>query len=303
MEKLIDLRNNFSYYFDFYISAKECNYSKAGKKYYIAPSSLTRSVAKLESILNLKLVESNNSGFKLTLDGERLLKKLETLFSNIKDFNSEDILNTLDNEVIIGTTRNISDNYLADYLVKFYKLYPNVKIKIFTYSASELNKCLVDGSVDLLLDYLPNDNPVVKASGLDLQTKFLKNFNTCFACSKDYYNKVAKNIKSLKDLENHTLAIPGKSRRRMFLDLLLKENNVELYSTMEMPDSKTMAVVVRESDVIGYFIEEFVDEYDLVKLNIKEELPKNPIAIMYLNKNFNNVARAFIDFMISHAEK
>lgn len=63
MEKIIDLRNNFSYYFDFYISAKECNYSKASKKYYIVPSSLTRSVAKIESIIDDDEIDSIFEGF------------------------------------------------------------------------------------------------------------------------------------------------------------------------------------------------------------------------------------------------
>lgn len=54
MFELYDLRNNFSYYYDFYISAKEKSLSDAGKKNNISQSSL------------------NRKGFELTLDGQRI---------------------------------------------------------------------------------------------------------------------------------------------------------------------------------------------------------------------------------------
>ena len=158
MFKLYELRNNFNYYHDFYISAKEKSYSEAGRKNNISQSSLTRSVKELEEILSLKLVQTSNKGFSLTLDGERLYKTLDDFFSTINLFSVKDLTGNLDVILTIGTTRNIADFELAKYLTSFTKLYPNVKLKIYTDSATNLNDFLMNHKIDILIDYLPHIN-------------------------------------------------------------------------------------------------------------------------------------------------
>lgn len=102
MQGLYDLRSNFNYYYDFYISAKEKNFSEASRKYNIAQSSLSRSVEKLETLFELKLINTNNKGFDLTIDGERLYKELDGFFHTVKLFSSENILENLDVTLTIG---------------------------------------------------------------------------------------------------------------------------------------------------------------------------------------------------------
>ena len=65
MYELYDLRENFLYYNDFYLTAKEKSYSEASRKHNISQSSLTRSISKLENLLDLKLVNTSNKGFEL----------------------------------------------------------------------------------------------------------------------------------------------------------------------------------------------------------------------------------------------
>ena len=63
-----------------------------------------------------------------------------------------------------------------------------------------------------------------------------------------------------------------------------RKNNVKLSATHLMPDSKLMADYIKENNFIGYFIEDEVKEYDLVKIKLKEEMPINPIEIIYSKK-------------------
>ena len=218
MLELIDLRNNFAHYYDFYISATEKSFSEAGRKYFITPSSLTRSVAKLEQILDLKLVKTSNVGFELTLDGERLLKKLNEFFKNIEIYQMQNLTEKLDVVLTIGTTRNIADYTFVKYLIHFNQLYPNVKVNIITDSASNLNDYLVNHKIDILIDYLPHINSTEK---YELEVLPITQYYTYFACSKTYFNKYGKNISSLTDLMEHKLIIPGSSRRRQILDEVL----------------------------------------------------------------------------------
>lgn len=290
MFELYDLRNNFSYYHDFYISAKEKSYSEAGRKNNISQSSLTRSVKELENILNLKLIQTSNKGFELTIDGERLFKSLDNFFNTINIFTSKSLSNNLDVILTIGTTRNIADFVLSKYLTKFNKIYPNVKLKIYTDSATNLNEYLMNHKIDLLIDYLPHINYSEK---FDLIVRPIEEYKTCFACSKNYYNEIKNNITSLKDLNKYTLVISGSSRRRQMLDEILQKNNIILKPKHLMPDSKLMADFIKDNDFIGYFIEDELKTYDLQKINLKEEMPVNPIGIIY-SKNTNPIAKNFV---------
>lgn len=294
MFELIDLRNNFMYYYDFYVSAKERSYAEAERKYYLSAGTISRSVTKLEEILELKLINTNNRGIELTIDGERIFKKLDEIFSNSGLTKLLNIENNTDIVLTIGTTRNISDFALSKYLIKFNKRFPHIKINIFTDSASNLNDFLINHKIDVLIDYLPNPN-FSESQGFKI--KPIEKFNTCFACSKEYYNEVKDNIKNICDLKNYKLIIPGASRRRQMLDEILQINNLTLDPLLQMPDCKLMADVVKENKFIGYFIEEELEEYDLIKINL-EEMPKNFIGIIYHQASINNIAKEFVEIVL-----
>ena len=296
MLELYDLRNNFIYYCDFYISAKERSFSEASRKRNISSSSLSRSVTKLEEILELKLIQTTNRGFELTLDGERLYKELDIFFNNTEIFSANDLSKNLDVTLTIGTTRNIADFLLGGYLTKFSEKYPNVKIHVYTDNASSLNDYLLNHKIDVLIDYLPHINYSEK---FDLDVKPIAQYNTCFACSKEYYAKIKDKIKTLDDLSHYSLVISGSSRRRQMLDELLQKNNVKLNPKHLMPDSKLMADYIKANDYIGYFIEDEVEEYDLVKINLEETMPFNFIGIIYPKKMINHVTRDFVEIVIN----
>lgn len=276
--------------YDFYLVAKAGGYSNAANKYSLQQASLSKRVSALEYELKLKLINSNNKGITLTADGERVYAMLEPLYENISQLCSEE----LSGKLIIGTTRNIADNRLSEYLTEYHKLYPNVKVDIMIDSASNLNNALENHKIDLLIDYLPRDN---SSEQYDFAVKCISYFDTCFACSNEFYKKNGKNIKKISDLKNYELIIPGSSRRRHFLDDVLQSKNLELSPMMQMPDSKLMADFVKDNNCVGYFISDEIKDYDLKKLNFEEELPKNSIGVIYPKKTINNTGRRFIELI------
>jgi len=295
--KLYDLRNNFSYYHDFYITAKENSYSEASRKNNISQSSLTRSVNQLENNLNLKLVMTNNKGFKLTLDGERLYKELDKFFNTIEVFSTDDLSSNLDVTLTIGTTRNIADFTLAPLLTKFSKQYPHIKLNILTDNASNLNNYLLNHKIDILIDYLPHIN---YSEMLEIEVAPISQYETCFACSKSFYSQIKDDVKSLKDLTKYDLVISGKSRRRQVLDEFLLKDNISLKPIHLMPDSKLMADYIKSNDCIGYFIKDEIKTYDLAEIKLIEEMPVNPIGMIYPKRTINKVAKNFIDIVLDN---
>ena len=275
---MINTRDNIQIYYDFYIIVKEGNMTSAAEKLQITTSNLSKRITNLEEILNLKLLNRTNKGISLTSDGEQLFKRLSLSFDSL-DLDSSNVEET--GIIVIGTTRNIADNILADYLCKFYESHPKVEIRIITDSASNLNNYLLEHRIDVLIDYLPQINFTEK-DGFEI--KYFSEFKTCFACNKDFYKENGENIKSLHDFHNYDLIIPGSSRRRQMLDEVLQKNNIVLKPKMQMPDSKLMYKIVQAKEFIGYFIENEIEDTDLVKLNLKEEMPVNSFGIVYSKK-------------------
>lgn len=286
-----NVRDNLPFLYDFYVVAKEGGITSAADKLMITLSNLSKRLTTLEDNLNLKLLNRSNKGIELTSDGERLFKDLEVRFGGFT-LSIED--NDISGEIVIGTTRNISDYRLSECLVKYNEIYPNVEISLLIDNATNLNSYLTDHRIDVLIDYLPQINFTEK---YDFETKAFGEFKTCFACNKEFYDKYGKNIKSLSDLNNYKLIIPGKSRRRQMLDEVLQSKDIVLRPIMKMPDSKNMIDIVSKSDYIGYFIEDELENTNLVKLELEEEMPTNSFGLVYLKHTINPLAKKFVELI------
>ena len=293
-----DLKNNLAALYDFYITAKEDNFIKAAEKLHISSNNLSRKIAIFESEIGLQLFNKSNRGISLTLDGERLYNLASGIFNSLEDFNEKYLYDSelIKGHLTIGTTRNIADNILYKYLIMLEKEYPQIELDILIDSASNLNEFLMSRKIDILIDYLPQINYSVK---MNMEVKNIGGFKTCFACSREFYEKEGYKIKKIEELKNYKLTIPGKSRRRQLLDSLLQEKNLELNINYRMPDSKLMAEFVNNTDYIGYFIEEEVNDYDLVKLNLEDDMPINTIGIIYCKDSINNIAKKFIELVLT----
>lgn len=290
---MYDLRNDLPLLYDFYIVAKESSITSAAEKNNVSQPNLSRSINNLEETMNLKLLNRTNKGISLTKDGMELYKKLDEVFSNLNLGTSKE---NLTGTLTIGTTRNIADNLLAQYLIDFNDLYPNVKVKILTDSASNLHEYLEKHKIDILIDYLPYTKYDAK---FDMVVIPIGSFNTCFACSKIYYEKIKNNVTKISDLKNLNLVIPGNSRRRQLLDETIQLSNTKLNPIIEMPDSKLMIDFVERKDFIGYFINEEIKDSDLEILHLEDKLPLNAYGLIYHKNTTSEIAHKFIKLVLA----
>ena len=139
---MYDLRNNLPLLYDFYLVAKSKSFTEAAEIYNTSQPSLSRNVKILEDAMKMILINRSNKGVELTNDGEELFIKLDSMFQIFHLYNEHHFIdsNELTGKLTVGTTRNIADNKLSSYLTDFLKYYPNVKIKVITDSASNLNE-------------------------------------------------------------------------------------------------------------------------------------------------------------------
>lgn len=273
-----DLRNNFSLYFDFYNVVLYGGFSKAANNLYISQSTLSRNVSKLEEQLNKRLIVRLQNGIQLTRSGEEIYNTINNIFYmlNNKDFEQNE-------KIVLGTTKNIADYFLKDYIVSFHKNNPNVKLSIRTSDSKTLRKLLLHGKIDLMIDYLPFN---VENNDLNLTIKPIGEYQTCFACTKVYYEKNKNTLDSLENIVKHKLFVPGISRRRQLLDQFLFQHNLKIDPIVEVHNSDLLLELVRLNDGVGYFIydeiKDMLDEFEIV--GNYSDFPTNPIGIIYFNK-------------------
>ena len=66
----------FDYYKIFYYVAKNKSFTKAAEELYISQPNITRTIKKLEEMLDISLFSRNNHAVNLTPEGEEFYKRI-----------------------------------------------------------------------------------------------------------------------------------------------------------------------------------------------------------------------------------
>lgn len=108
------------------------SYSVAAKKVYVAQSSLSTTIKKLEEELAIKLFNYDGKTLNLTTEGERFydlakdfLSSYEVFFESAKKI-TDDVFGTIN--LLLPVL--VSDIYFAKPIAEFQRKYPNVKINV-----------------------------------------------------------------------------------------------------------------------------------------------------------------------------
>lgn len=104
--------------------------SKAAIKLGIQKSSVSRSLARLEDVLDIRLLERNSRFLKLTSDGEQLYNQLTPLLDNIDRVGNEVASQSLVGEINIATTFALSREVFAPKLHLFTQRYPDIQLRM-----------------------------------------------------------------------------------------------------------------------------------------------------------------------------
>lgn len=127
--------------------------SKAAEKLFMTQPALSIAIRRVESKLNAKLFDRSRHPLKLTNVGELYIQKYHEIRLLEKELASRisDVQELNQGELLIGGTHFILAYVLAPVLSKFSDRYPNVVIRLYECSASQLEPLLANGKIDLCL--------------------------------------------------------------------------------------------------------------------------------------------------------
>lgn len=287
---------NLNLYKIFYEVASSESISDASKKLFITQSAVSKAIKKLEENLNTSLFYRNSKGVKLTDKGEELLFYVEEAFNNLitaeRTMLESKTLNQ--GKISIGVPSQIGSFYIFEDITKFHKKYPNIEITIISKTTTQLLKLLERHEIDLIIDTSPINSKIN-----NIVIKPLIEIKNCFVVKSDTSISV-NNIKTIKDLANYPLVLPIKGTdNRKQLDNIFEKNNVELNNVINIHTSEMIVGSIKKDLGIGYII------YDVIKdnvksgefkiIDIKENLPKIMINLVYIEKYLTIAPKFFIE--------
>ena len=287
---------NLNLYKTFYAVAKYGSISDAAKKTYTSQPAISKSIKKLEEELNTQLFYRNLSGVELTEKGKELLFYIEEAYNSVlvaqRSLTEEE--NLKKGKITIGVPSQIGTFYVFDFIDKFRKLYPNILITIISSSTSELLKKLQTHDIDFIIDSSP-----IEAPNEQVIVKKLNSVDNCFIVGKEFDLNVNK-INCLKDLESYPLILPIPGTSNIIaLDELFEKKDIIINNYMNIHTSEMILGAVKRNLGIGYIIEDLVkNDKDVIKLNIKEKLPKIDINLVYVKKYLTTAPLKFIKMFI-----
>ncbi|MBO5414810.1 MAG: LysR family transcriptional regulator [Bacilli bacterium] len=292
---------NLNLYRIFYYVAKEGSISAAAKKIYVSQPAISKSLKKLEELLNVDLFYRTLTGVQLTEFGETLLFYVENSYNSL--LTAERTLlesKALERgKVSIGVPSHIGSFFLFEYIEKFKKDYPNIKIKIVSRSTNEMIEQLESHEIDFMIDSSPVDT---KYNNVIVEK--LVTFPNSFITNKKY----DENMNSLKDFEDEPFILPvNRSSRRKELESLLTSNNIELKNIIEIETTEMAISAAKKGFGICVIAEEAVktelEQGQLYKLNVKEKLPGLEINIVYIENFLPPAPRKFIDMFLQKKDQ
>lgn len=143
----------------YFVTAAETeSVSRAAHELRISQSSITAAIQGLEYELGATLFVRHAKGVRLTPEGHRLLRHARRVLAAVSDARravaAESDLEG--DELNIGVTRLVSGYYLADFVARFTRLFPHIRVHVIEDDRDYIEHLLVNGELDVGLMLISN---------------------------------------------------------------------------------------------------------------------------------------------------
>lgn len=135
---------------------KERSFTSAAKNLYISQPALSAAVKKVEAKVGAELFDRNSTPIALTDAGRAYIDAAERIYAIQKDFIRElsDLEDSRVGKLTVSAATLISSLILPRIIMHFAGQFPGVHIEMTEGSSSELHEKLLGGEIELLLDYM-----------------------------------------------------------------------------------------------------------------------------------------------------
>lgn len=284
---------NLELYKVFFYVAKTLSFSEAAKKLFISQSAVSQSVKILESRLSKTLFIRSTKKVTLTKEGELLFKHIEPALNLIERGESQLLEASVlgEGQLRIGASDTICRYFLVPFLDDFHRKFPHVHIKVTNGTSYQCAEMLMKNQVDIIVTNSPNS-----ALNNSMQIEPILEFQDIFIGNPKFFS--LEGILTLKELlHNPILMLTKHSTTSEFLHDFCLEHSLNLVPEVELSSNDLLIDLARIGLGIT-FVPDFClkkQEKDLMKINLKEELPtRNLVSAYNTNIPLSKVCEYFI---------
>ena len=289
---------NLELYRVFYTVARCGSLTKAAEELYISQPAVSQAIKQLENQLGTPLFNRMHKGMELSAQGGELIfadiEKALQLLSGVEDRLSE-LKKSATGTLRIGASETIFQYVLADKIVEYHKLYPQVKIDLISDVSPKIIDCLKSDRCDIGFLNLP----IEPDDGIRL-TDSVALLDDVFVAGEAFAELKGKQL-SVWDLQQYPLLLmEPHTIARAAVDHYAESLGVHFQPAVEVDSWGFMKKLVTEGMGIGCIPREYamrrLESGELFELNVTPAMPSRSVGLaLPKNANMPFSLRAFIN--------
>lgn len=294
------MEQNLSLYRIFHTVAKTGNISKASKELFISQPAISKSISRLESILEVPLFYRNSRGVVLTEEGKILFESTTTAFDSLNLANQRiNKIKTLGiGHLLIGVSTTLCKFLLLPYLKAFVEEHPHIKITISCQSTFKTVELLEENKVDIgLIGFVKGKKDLTFLPTTDI--------TDCFIASNSYINNllVREEDATLSNLlsKANIMLLDEKNITRVFIDDYFRQYEIVPNQVLEISNMDLLIEFAKIglgiACVIRNFVEEDIASGNLIEIPLDHPIDTRQVGFSYNSKYpVTDAMKQFIDY-------
>lgn len=288
MAERIFMEGTLNLYHIFHAVARSGNISLAAKELYISQPAVSKSISRLEELLNTTLFYRSSRGVSLTEEGSLLDEQIRKAFDSIA-YGEEQLrkINELGiGQITIGVSTTLCKYVLLPYLQRFTQENPHIRVSIACQPTMETVRNLRSGSIDIgLIGDVPDKRELLFQPVMEIQDEFvtteryLQNLSTRLGISQE---QLYENNLSLLWENGMFLLLNEENISRRYMNSYLSDEKIEISQSIEISTMDLLIEFARIdmgiACVIGNFAEKEIDGNRLIKLPLAKPIAKRKIG-------------------------
>lgn len=248
--------------------ANEKSFSRAAEKLFRTQPAVSLALQRLESTLGEKLIERNAKEMVLTDAGRAVLdyaRRFENLTAELTNALAE-LRDNSAGRLTIGANESTT-LYLLDYIERYRRLYPKVKVQIRRSLSSKIPSEIIDGNLELgVISYDPRDERI--------HAQVIYTDSLAFVVAPTHRLAGRPSV-SITELGNETFI--AHNVLSPYREVVLREfqrHQVSLNMDIEMPTVETIRKLVQTTIGVAFLprmcVEPELRQGSLVAIKVKE---------------------------------
>lgn len=268
--------------------SKTMSFRKAGELLNLTQPAVSAQIKSLEDEFKTVLIDRNqpvtltDSGLVFLEHAEKVLATVEDLKQKLADLNQ-----IPQGRIVLGTTTSIAIQILPRILSYFQDQFPLIKTSILSMSSSQVAAQIENGTVDIGIGYLQDDNP-----NLITTTLYYDTFELIVNPEHPLAQHTHATVEMLKDIPLILLSPDTVGRR--FAEDVFRQHNIKPNIVMELSSSeevKRMVELNMGASVISKLsVSNELKRGTLQVVSIPELETAHPVGVMYRAGRYLNTA-------------